>query len=52
MGENTTQLPNTAVNPENPAVWNDKGKALQALGRSSEAEAAFAEAKKLGGNSS
>lgn len=36
------------LNPTHATTWNEKGTALQALGRTSEAEAAFAKAKELG----
>ena len=37
-----------AINPDDPRTSQAKGDALQALGRQSEAEAAFARAKELG----
>lgn len=38
----------TALDPKFAESWNNKGKALKALGRITEAEAAFAKANKLG----
>jgi tetratricopeptide (TPR) repeat protein len=36
------------LNPENAVIWQYKGDALKALGRNSEADAAYAKAKKIG----
>ncbi len=36
------------LDPNDAAVWNNKGMALKALGRTTEANAAFAKAKELG----
>ncbi len=36
------------LNPESGETWDNKGKALKALGYNEEADAAFAKAKELG----
>ncbi len=36
------------INPKDPLIWLNKGNALKALGRQTEADAAFAKAKELG----
>ncbi len=36
-----------SINPQYANAWNNKGVALQALGRTSEADAAFAKAEEL-----
>lgn len=36
------------LNPEYAEAWNNKGVALEALGRTSEANAAYAKARELG----
>ena len=38
------------LNPNYADVWYNKGIALEGLGRTTEAEAAFARARELGGN--
>jgi Flp pilus assembly protein TadD len=38
------------LDPSYADAWNNKGLALKALGRTTEADAAFARARELGGN--